>query len=164
VILGGASDSFGPAYTVAPVWDFRPRPDAEPAGLVGAGAAKRAFAMAGLTPAEVDVAELYDPFSFEIIRQLEAFGFCAPGEGGSFVEDGNIAPGAQLPVTTDGGTMSFSHPGINAQQLQRVIRAALQLRGVCTTNQVPHAEVALCSNGGSGALFCDVLLLGRERP
>jgi acetyl-CoA acetyltransferase len=163
-ILGGASDSFGPAYTVAPVWDFRPRPDAEPAGMVGAGAAKRAFAMAGLTPAEVDVAELYDPFSFEIIRQLEAFGFCAPGEGGSFVEDGNIAPGSQLPVTTDGGTMSFSHPGINAQQLQRVIRAALQLRGGCTTNQVARAEVALCSNGGSGALFCDVLLLGRERP
>ncbi len=163
-ILGGASDSFGPAYTVAPVWDFRPRPDAEPAGMVGAGAAKRAFAMAGLTPADVDVAELYDPFSFEIIRQLEAFGFCAPGEGGPFVEDGNIAPGSQLPVTTDGGTMSFSHPGINAQQLQRVIRAALQLRGVCTTNQVAGAEVALCSNGGAGALFCDVLLLGRERP
>lgn len=163
-ILGGASDSFGPAYTVAPVWDFRPRPEAEPAGMVGAGAAKRAFAMAGLTPADVDVAELYDPFSFEIIRQLEAFGFCAPGEGGPFVEDGNIAPGSRLPVTTDGGTMSFSHPGINAQQLQRVIRAALQLRGVCTTNQVAGAEVALCSNGGAGALFSDVLLLGRERP
>ena len=163
-ILGGASDSFGPAYTVAPVWDFRPRPEAEPAGMVGARAAKRAFTMAGLTPADVDVAELYDPFSFEIIRQLEAFGFCAPGEGGPFVEDGNIAPGSALPVTTDGGTMSFSHPGINAQQLQRVIRAALQLRRVCTTNQVAGAEVALCSNGGAGALFCDVLVLGRERP
>ena len=163
-ILGGASDSFGPAYTVAPVWDFVPRPDSDPAGLVGARAARMAFAMAGLTPADVDVAELYDPFSFEIIRQLEAFGFCQPGEGGPFVEDGNIAPGALLPVTTDGGTMSFSHPGINAQQLQRVIRAAQQLRGSCTTNQVEGAEVALCSNGGAGALFCDVLLLGRERP
>ena len=163
-ILGGASDSFGPAYTVAPVWDFQPRADADVAGMVGAGAAKRAFTTAGLTPAAVDVAELYDPFSFEIIRQLEAFGFCPPGEGGHFVEDGNIAPGAQIPVTTDGGTMSFSHPGISAQQLQRVIRAVEQLRGRCTTNQVAGAEVALCSNGGSGALFCDVLLLGRERP
>jgi acetyl-CoA acetyltransferase len=163
-ILGGASDSFGPAYTVAPVWDFQPRPDSDPAGMVGAHAAKRAFATAGLTPADVDVAELYDPFSFEIIRQLEAFGFCSPGEGGPFVAEGNIGPGAVLPVTTDGGTMSFSHPGINAQQLQRVIRAALQLRGKCTTNQVARAEVALCSNGGAGALFCDVLLLGRERP
>jgi acetyl-CoA acetyltransferase len=163
-ILGGASDAFGPAYVVAPVWDFQPRADSFPAGLVGARAARLAFAMAGLTPLDVDVAELYDPFSFEIIRQLEAFGFCAPGEGGPFVADGNIGLGGTLPVTTDGGTMSFSHPGINAQQLQRVIRAAEQLRGTCSSNQVGDATVALCSNGGAGALFCDVLLLGRERP
>jgi acetyl-CoA acetyltransferase len=163
-ILGGASDAFGPAYVVAPVWDFQPRADSFPAGLVGARAARLAFATAGLTPADVDVAELYDPFSFEIIRQLEAFGFCAPGDGGPFVEAGNIGPGGTLPVTTDGGTMSFSHPGINAQQLQRVIRATEQLRGTCSSNQVAGAEVALCSNGGAGALFCDVLLLGRERP
>jgi acetyl-CoA acetyltransferase len=163
-ILGGASDSYGPAYTVAPVWDFQPRADDDPAGLVGARAARRTFATAGLSPADVDVAELYDPFSFEIIRQLEAFGFCPHGEGGPFVEDGNIGPGGRLPVTTDGGTMSFSHPGINAQQLQRVIRGVQQLRGQCATNQVAGAEVALCSNGGAGALFCDVLLLGRERP
>jgi acetyl-CoA acetyltransferase len=163
-LLGGASDAFGPAYAVPPVWDWQPRADAFPAGLVGARAARAAFAMAGLSPSDVDVAELYDPFSFEIIRQLEAFGFCGLGEGGAFVEDGNIEPGAQLPVTTDGGTMSFSHPGINAQQLQRVIRGVQQLRGSCATNQVAGAEVALCSNGGSGALFCDVLLLGSEHP
>lgn len=163
-ILGGASDSFGPAYAVPPVWDFQPRDDADSAGRVGARAARQALATAGLTPAEVDVAELYDPFSFEIIRQLETFGFCGEGEGGPFVAEGNIDANGRLPVTTDGGTMSFSHPGINAQQLQRVIRGAQQLRGTCTTNQVDRAEVALCSNGGSGALFCDVLLLGRERP
>jgi len=163
-ILGGASDAFGPAYQVAPVWDFRPGPDDDPAGWVGARAARRSFAMAGLGPADVDVAELYDPFSFEVIRQLEAFGFCGAGEGGAFVEEGNIAPDGRLPVTTDGGTMSFSHPGINAQQLQRVVRAAEQLRGSCATNQVGGAEVALCSNGGAGALFCDVAVLGRERP
>jgi acetyl-CoA acetyltransferase len=163
-ILGGGSDAFGPAYVVAPVWDFQPRADSVPAGLVGARAARHAFETAGLTPSDVDVAELYDPFSFEIIRQLEAFGFCEPGQGGPFVADGNIEPGGALPVTTDGGTMSFSHPGINAQQLQRVIRATEQLRGTCPTNQVVGAEVALCSNGGSGALFCDVLLLGRDRP
>jgi acetyl-CoA acetyltransferase len=110
------------------------------------------------------VAELYDPFSFEIIRQLEAFGFCADGEGGPFVEEGHIGPGGRLPVTTDGGTMSYSHAGINAQQLQRVIRGVQQLRGTCPTNQIDGAEVVLCSNGGSGALFTDVLLLGSERP
>ena len=60
--------------------------------------------------------------------------------------------------------MSYSHVGINIQMLQRVIRSVQQLRGTCVTTQVADAEVALCSNGGSGALFTDVLLLGSERP
>jgi acetyl-CoA acetyltransferase len=163
-ILGAASDSYGPAYTVAPVWDYRPRPGRPPAGVVGERAARISFQSAGLRPSDVQVAELYDPFSFEIIRQLEAFGFCGPGEGGDFVEDGNIGPAGALPVTTDGGTMSFSHAGIAAQQLQRVIRAVEQLRGTCTSHQVTGAEVAICSNGGSGALFTDVMLLSATRP
>jgi len=163
-ILGAASDSYGPAYTVAPVWDYKPRRDSEPAGEVGARAARLAFQTAGLSPADVHVAELYDPFSFEIIRQLEVFGFCGRGEGGAFVSDGHIAQGGSLPVTTDGGTMSFSHAGISAQQLQRVIRAVQQLRGSCKSHQVAGAEVAICSNGGSGALFTDVMLLGSGRP
>lgn len=162
-ILGGASDSFGPAYQVAPVWEMTGRGDL-PAGYVGRHAARRAFRTAGLGPDDVDVAEWYDPFSFEIIRQLEAFGFCGEGEGGAFVADGQIGPGGRLPVTTDGGTMSFSHAGINAQQLQRVIRGVEQLRGECASMQVAGAEVAMCSNGGSGALFTDVLLLGSGRP
>jgi len=164
-ILGGASDSFGPAYQIAPAWDLEGSSrSGPPAGYVGRRAAARSLATAGLTPTDVDVAELYDPFSFEIIRQLEAFGFCPDGEGGPFVEDGHIGPGATIPVTTDGGTMSFSHAGIAAQQLQRVIRGVQQLRGSCASAQVAGAEVALCSNGGSGALFTDVLVLGTERP
>jgi acetyl-CoA acetyltransferase len=163
-ILGCGSDSYGPAYTVAPVWDFTPRPGVRAAGWVGAGAAQASFAMAGLGPGDVDVAEFYDPFSFEIIRQLEAYGFCEPGEGGPMVESGAVGPGGTLPVTTDGGTMSFSHPGIAAQQFQRVTRGVQQLRGECPSMQVDGAEVALCSNGGSGALFTDVLLLGKDRP
>jgi acetyl-CoA acetyltransferase len=163
-ILGAGSDCLGPAYTFGPAWDFSPRPDEDPAGLVGAGAARRALATAGLSPSDVDVAELYDPFSFEIIRQLEAYGFCPPGEGGPFVEDGHITEGGTIPVTTDGGTLSYSHPGINAQQLQRVIRAVEQLRGTSRTHQVPDANVALCSNGGSGALFTDIVVLGTQRP
>ncbi|HEX4162744.1 MAG TPA: thiolase family protein [Acidimicrobiales bacterium] len=163
-ILGCGSDSYGPAYTVAPVWDFTPRPGAGAAGWVGAGAARASFAMAGLGPGDVDVAEFYDPFSFEIIRQLEAYGFCEPGEGGPMVESGAIGPRGVLPVTTDGGTMSYSHPGVAAQQFQRVTRGVRQLRGECPSMQVEDAAVALCSNGGSGALFTDVLLLGKERP
>jgi acetyl-CoA acetyltransferase len=163
-ILGGASDSFGPSYQVPPVWDYRPHRDGDCFGRVGRNAARRSFAMAGLTPDDVNVAELYDPFSFEVIRQLETFGFCADGEGGAFVSDGNIGPGSRLPVTTDGGTMSYSHAGMSAQQLQRVIRATEQLRGTCQSRQVDGAEVAMASNGGAGALFCDVVLLGKERP
>jgi acetyl-CoA acetyltransferase len=164
-ILGAAGDAYGPAYAVPPVWDLRGRgADDTPAGYVGRRAARRAFATAGLGPADVDVCELYDPFSFEIIRQLEAFGFCGEGEGGAFVDAGHIAPGGQLPVTTDGGTMSFSHAGINAQMLQRVIRGVQQVRGTCPTRQVRGAEVALCTNGGSGALFSDVMLIGSGRP
>lgn len=163
-LLGTGSDCLGPSYTFAPAWDFRPRSDEEPAGRVGWRASRRAFATAGLGPGDVDVAELYDPFSFEIIRQLEVFGFCGAGQGGPFVEEGHISPGGRIPVTTDGGTMSFSHAGIAAQQLQRVIRGVEQLRGTCRTNQVEGAEVALCSNGGSGALFTDVLLIGKDRP
>ena len=163
-ILGGASDSYGPAYTMPPAWDLRGSGADEPAGYVGRRAFRRAMDIAGLTHQDIDVLELYDPFSFEIIRQLEAFEFCGEGEGGPFVEAGHIGPGGRWPVTTDGGTMAFSHAGINAQQLQRVIRGVEQVRGTCPTRQVAGARVALCSNGGSGALFTDVMLVGTDRP
>jgi acetyl-CoA acetyltransferase len=164
-ILGGAGDTYGPAYVVPPVWDMRGRgADETPAGYVGRRAFQTCLRVAGITRDDIDVAEFYDPFSFEIIRQLEAFGFCGEGEGGPFVEDGNIAPGGALPVTTDGGTMSFSHAGWNVQMLQRVIRGVEQVRGTCASTQIENADVALCTNGGSGALFCDVMLLGSERP
>src|SRR5262249_20206459 len=67
-LLGGGLEKMGQGYTTVPEWDRH--------GRVGAGAAKRAFGQAGLTQSDVDVCELYDPFSFEIIRQLEVFGFC----------------------------------------------------------------------------------------
>ena len=163
-VLGAGSDAYGPAYQHGPVWDFRGSGGEVPAGYIGRRAAQHAFATAGLSPEAVDVCEFYDPFSFEIIRQLEAFGFCPEGDGGPFVEEGAIGPGGQFPVTTDGGTMSFAHPGSSTQMLQRVIRGVEQIRGTCRSSQVPEAEVALCSNGGSGALFNDVMLIGSERP
>lgn len=164
-ILGGGADHNGPSYQHPPSWDFRGNaPDAIENGYVGQRAAQQSFATAGLTPNDVDVAELYDPFSFEIIRQLEAFGFCGRGEGGDFVTSGAIRPDGELPITTDGGLMSFSHGGGSVQLLQRVIRAVQQLQGTCATTQIAGAEVALASNGGAGALFNDVMLLGSHRP
>jgi acetyl-CoA acetyltransferase len=162
-VLGGSTDHFGAAYQNPPVWDLggKKRPDLV-AGTVGLHAADVAFGMAGLGPDDVDVCEFYDPFSFEIIRQFETFGFCAEGEGGDFVTSGVIAPGGRFPITTDGGLMAFSHGGALVQLLPRAIRGVQQVRGECRTNQVEGAEVAMCTGGGAGALFTDVLLLGRE--
>ena len=163
-ILGGGLDCVGPAYRHAPSWDLTGRGSDIPNGYVGRRAARNAFGMAGLRPADVDVCELYDPFSFEIIRQFEAFEFCGDGEGGDFVMDGRIGPDGQLPITTDGGLMSYSHGGGVVQLTQRVARGVHQLQKQCRSRQVPDAQVALCSNGGAGALFTDLVLLGSERP
>lgn len=161
-ILGGSGDTFGPSYQHPPAWSLAGR-SGEVNGTVGRRSAQQAFAMAGITHKDVDVCEFYDPFSFEIIRQFEAFGFCEEGEGGDFVMDGRIEVGGEFPVTTDGGVMSFSHGGAAVQQLQRITRAVEQLRGTCKSQQVEGAEVAMATNGGAGALFTDVLVLGSEK-
>ena len=164
-VLGGNGDSGGTAYRNPPTWDLggNRRRDLVN-GTVGRRAAEDSFRVAGLAPTDVDVCEFYDPFSFEVIRQFEAFAFCGEGEGGDFVMGGTIEPGGQYPVTTDGGVMSYSHAGASCQMLQRVIRGVEQLRGTCVSTQIDGAEVAMCSNGGSGALFTDVMLLGVDRP
>ena len=154
-LLGAGSDRQGLSYTRAPVWDIY--------GQVGARAAQRSFTQAGLAPGDVDVAEFYDPFSFEILRQLECFGFCDAGSAASFVLDGGIAIDGKLPVSTNGGLLAFGHAG-TVQMLQKVIAAHEQLVGdIPDTLKVSDASVALASNGGSGALFSDVLLLGLEQ-
>jgi acetyl-CoA acetyltransferase len=164
-LLGGNTDHYGPSYQHPPVFELGGRRRADLVnGWAGRRAAETAFTMSGLTVEDVDVCEFYDPFSFEIIRQFESFGFCKEGEGADFVMSGAIAPGGRYPITTDGGLMSFSHGGAVVQLLQRVVRGVQQLRNECVTMQVPGAEVAMCSGGGAGALFTDVLLLGTEQP
>lgn len=163
-LLGGGTEVYGPSYEHPPRLDVGGTRRADLVnGNVGRRAVEEAWRMSGLAPADVDVCELYDPFSFEIIRQFEALGFCGAGEGADFVLSGVIAPGGRYPTTTDGGTMAFGHAG-EMQLLQRVARGVTQLRGTCATRQVPGAEVALCTGGGAGAMFSDVLLLGSSRP
>lgn len=161
-VLGSGADFHGPSYQHPPAYDLAGRRGGPVNGVVGRRAAECAFSHAGLRRDDVGVLELYDPFSFEIIRQLEAFGFCGDGEGGPFVADGHIGIDGSHPITTDGGTMSFSHAGANPQMMQRAIRAVQQLRGQAGDLQVPDAHVALCSNGGAGAMFTTVLILGDE--
>jgi acetyl-CoA acetyltransferase len=144
-VLGGASESWGPSYTHPPTYDR--------VGMLGRKAGDRAFTQAGLERADVDVFELYDNFSWEIIRYFEALRYCEVGEGAAFVADGAIEVGGRYPIVTDGGTMSHSHTG-ESQRLQRVVQAVRQLRGTSAANQVEGAEVAIVAQLG------DIVLLG----
>ncbi|GAA4339276.1 thiolase [Pigmentiphaga soli] len=121
----------------------------------------RAFAMAGLSPSDVDVAQIYDAFTINIVLALEDLGFCAKGEGGAFVQDGRIAPGGALPVNTNGGGLSCCHPGMYG--IFTLIEATRQLRGEAGARQVEGARVALC-HGNGGRLASQVTaLIGTER-
>jgi acetyl-CoA acetyltransferase len=121
---------------------------------------RRAYEMAGVGPEDVDVAMLYDAFTINPILFLEDLGFCEKGEGGTFVEGGRIAPGGELPVNTNGGGLSYNHPGMYGLLL--VIEAVRQLRGECGERQVEGAAVAL-AHGSGGVLSSQVTaVLGTE--
>ena len=113
----------------------------------------RAFAMAGLAPSEIDVAELYDAFTINTVLFLEDLGFCAKGEGGPFAASGAIAPGGGLPVNTNGGGLSCVHPGMYG--IFTVVEAIQQLRGEAGERQVTGAETAI-SHGNGGHLSSQV--------
>lgn len=128
-------------------------------GMIGRDAAARAFGTAGVSPAEVDVFSLYDPNSFEVIRQLEALGVCEEGEGGPLVETGAIAVDGKYPVNPDGGCLSYAWNGTQQMTL-KVVEAVRQLRG-SAVHQVAGAEVAVVGNAGSGAQHYELAVLGR---
>jgi acetyl-CoA acetyltransferase len=128
-----------------------------------APAKAQAFGQAGITLEDIDCAQFYDCFTAEVIFQLEGYGWCGKGEGGPFVEAGNIAPGGTIPVNTGGGLLSdyylFDYTGL-AEGVQ-------QLRGECDARQVDDAEVALVTGHGGELLtpgMCSThgaLVLGR---
>lgn len=107
----------------------------------------KALAAAGMTTNDMDMVQLYDAFTINTILFLEDLGFCRKGEGGSFVEDGAIAPGGRLAVNTNGGGLSCVHP--NMYGVFAVIEAVRQLRGECGDRQLRRARTALVhGNGG----------------
>lgn len=107
---------------------------------------RRAFEAAGLGPADVDVLQLYDAFTINPIVFLEDLGFCPKGEGGRFAAAGALAPGGALPVNTNGGGLSYCHPGMYG--VFTVIESVRQLRGGLGQRQVADAEVALAHAPG----------------
>jgi acetyl-CoA acetyltransferase len=117
-----------------------------------------AFQRAGLSPADVDVCELYDAFTYMLLITLEDLGFCGKGEGGAFVEGGRLRIGGELPTNTDGGGLSASHPG--QRGLFLLVEAVRQLRKEAGERQVPDARIACIS--GTGGWFCSsaTMLLG----
>ena len=120
-------------------------PDLTVTGALAAG--KAAYKMAKLDPADVDAVELYDAFTINTVLFLEDLGFCKKGEGGPFVSGGRIAPNGSLAVNTNGGGLSYCHPGMYGLFL--LIEAVRQLRGECGARQVRDCEVALAhGNGG----------------
>jgi acetyl-CoA acetyltransferase len=116
---------------------------------------KLAFERAGVTPDEIDLAEIYDAFTYMTLVTLEDLGFCAKGEGGSFVEKGRLLRDGGLPTNTDGGGLSAQHPGMRGLFL--LVEAVRQLRGEAGERQVRKAggrlpRLAVAS--GTGGWFC----------
>lgn len=153
-VLGGGMEWYRQQYVDPPRY--------EQVGRIGADGAARAYAMAGIGPGDIDVVQLYDVNSFEVVRQLEVLGFCEEGEGADFAAEAGLGLDGTLPTCTDGGLLSFSHIGWGAPTL-KVIEAVRQLRGAAGPRQVPDAEVAVVTGAGAGAHYQNVLLLGRGR-
>ncbi len=128
-------------------------------------AAEKAYAMAGIKPGDIDVAEVHDATSFCEIYQVEMLGFCPIGKGGAFVESGATTLEGKIPINTSGGLVSKGHP-VGATGISMIYELATQLRGEAGERQVKNAEFALQENGGGVIGFeeaaCSVIILQKE--
>jgi acetyl-CoA acetyltransferase len=111
-------------------------------------------------PEDIDVAMLYDAFTINTVLFLEDLGFCEKGEGGPFVSGGTVSPGGQLAVNTNGGGLSYNHPGMYGLLL--IVEAVRQLRAECEDRQIQNANLTLI-HGNGGVLSSQVTaILGSE--
>lgn len=151
-ILGGASEWYRQQYVAPPRYDE--------VGRIGTDAYARAFAIAGLEPTDIDLFELYDINTWEIVRQIETLGLCAEGEGVDYLFEQGIGPDGATPINTDGGLMSFSHTGYGGPNL-KVVEAVRQLRRVAGAGQVASVDHVFVTGAGSGAQYHNAMILGR---
>ncbi len=120
----------------------------------------RAMAMAGIRHEDIDVVEVYDSFTYTVLVTLEELGFCGKGEGGPFVSGQRTAPGGDFPLNTNGGGLSYTHPGMYG--IFPIIEAVRQLRGECGQRQVPGAKLALVNATGGTLSATGTLVLGAD--
>jgi acetyl-CoA acetyltransferase len=138
--------------------DIASMPDLTVTAAKQSGAA--AFAAAGITPADIDVAMLYDAFTINTILFLEDLGFCPKGEGGAFISNGGIAPGGRLAVNTNGGGLSCCHPGMYG--LFTLVEAVEQLQGKCGERQVTEPRHAVAHGNGGVLSSQATVILGHH--
>jgi acetyl-CoA acetyltransferase len=126
----------------------------------GAVSGPKAFGLAEITPADVDVVQLYDSFTITVLLALEDLGFCKKGEGGAFVAEDILGPGGALPANTTGGGLAYTHPGQFGIFL--LVEAARQLRGEGGPRQVPGAEIAVAHGSGGVLSAMSTIVMGSE--
>ncbi|OQD55808.1 acetyl-CoA acetyltransferase [Streptomyces phaeoluteigriseus] len=160
-----AAEEYVPDCRTAPVWILGTGEHVSHASMTewddftvtpAAVSGRLAFGRAGVTPAEMDFAQIYDAFTYMTLVTLEDLGFCAKGEGGAYVEKGRLrVDGGDLPVNTDGGGLSSQHPGMRGLFL--LVEAVRQLRGEAGARQVRRRDGGLPRLGvasGTGGWFC----------
>jgi acetyl-CoA acetyltransferase len=126
-------------------------------------AKEAAFGQAGITLQDLSMAQFYDCFTGEVLLQLEDYGFCAKGEGGTYAQEGHLGPGGDMPCNTSGGLLSAYH----LADLTGISESVFQLRGEAGERQVPEAKVSMVTGHGGELMspgMCSIhttLLLGR---
>lgn len=133
-------------------------PDLTTTGTAVSG--PKAMRGAGIAHDDVDLLMLYDSFTITTLLLLEDLGFCAKGEGGAFVEDGRLGPGGSLPTNTNGGGLSYTHPGMYGMFL--LVEAVRQLRGEAGERQLAKHDVAIASGSGGVLSAMSTTVLGTE--
>jgi len=123
---------------------------------------KDAFAMAGVKPSDIQVAELYDAFAFTPMFALEDLGFCKPGESGDFVSNQRTAPGGAFPMNTNGGGLSYTHSGMYG--MYTLIELTRQLRGECGERQVKGAKLGIAHGPGGMFSAASTMIASSEAP
>ncbi len=121
---------------------------------------EKAFKMADVTPADFDHVMLYDAFTSGPPIMLESLGFCKPGEGVSFFEEGRSTPGGSLPINTNGGGLSYTHSGMYG--IFPIIESVRQLRGECGDRQVPDVKLSLVNGMGGMLSAAGTLVLSNQ--